>query len=40
MYEKDFEQIIKKELELQGFNLAQKENNHFDYLTNPGGLPQ
>ena len=37
-YDQDFEQIIKKELELHGY--AQSDPKGFDYLTNPGGAPQ
>ena len=37
-YEQDFDQIIKRELELHGY--AQNEPKGFDYLTNPGGAPQ
>jgi hypothetical protein len=37
-YDQDFEQIIKKELELHGY--THNEPKGFDYLTNPGGAPQ
>ena len=36
-YDQDFEEIIRKELELQGFK--REEPKGFDYLTNPGGPP-
>ena len=37
-YEQDFDEIIRKELQLQGYQQDPAKN--FDYLTNPGGLPQ
>ena len=40
--EYDFDRVVQRELELQGYGSAyshQDENKNFDYLTNPGGKP-
>lgn len=38
----DFDKVVQRELELQGYGSAISENEankNFDYLTNPGGKP-